>query len=385
MSFPPIEGYHVASSRIIEAAARAGMNTQVITIEKNAKKIKHTKNWTVINSTINSRFLPSILLAIDDLLTSVSMASHVGFSDCNLVHVLNLTKETYVIIHSLLRIKKPLLVHFYHSPYVLADDVFFIRNLALRSGLYGRVLDNHVLTVNYSMYKFFIEKLHVDPERVHYAPYPVDTKVFKPLNDKEELRKKHHLPLDRFIVAYVGSLQPARGISNLVNSFRFVSDRFSEALLFISHPQRTEEKIYKKYLYEQIQNLRLGKNVIIRGPIPRIEEIYNLADVVVLPLIRPYWVDPPLVLLEAMSSDCAVITTPVGAINEVIQNYKNAILTKPRDPLILAEAITDLLENPRKLRKIAHEARNTIVQKYSYEVVGRILSKIYKFVLDHSN
>ena len=385
MLLPPAEGYHVASRRIIEATTNAGIKTQVVTIESNAKSVKSKGNWTAVSSKVSLRFLPAVFSGIDDLLTSVDIASRVRFSDCNLIHVLNVTKEAYAIVHRLLRVKKPLLVHFFHSPGVLTDDVFLVRNIAFKAGLYGRLLNSHVLTVNSSMYKFFIEKLCVNPERVHYAPYPINTNVFKPLNEKEKLRIKHQLPLHRFIVAYVGSLQPARGVPDLVRAFRSVADNFPEALLLICHPQRMEERTFENLIREQIRTSKLDEKVIIRGLASEINEVYNAADVIVLPLTRPYWVDPPIVLLEAMSCGSAVITTPVGAISEVAHDHKNALLVEPGNPHILAQAIVELLQNPRESLRIARKARETIIQKYAYETVAKNLLKIYTSVLDHQN
>ena len=391
MLFSVVEGHHVASRRIIGAAIRAGTNAHVITLEPDANACARAENsgkWTIVNSKKspigNIGFLSSISRTIDELIKSVNVASQVKFSGCDLIHVLNITKEAYVIAHKLLRVKKPLLVHFYHSPYVLTDDVFLIRNVALRTGLYGRVLDNHVLTTNVSLYNFLVDNLGIDPERVHYAPYPVDTNTFKPSNNKESLREKHGLPPDQPIVVYVGSLNPARGISTLIRSFHNVLSRFPRALLYISHPHHKPEETYETQLRELVQNLKLQKNVLIVGPSPHVEEIYNLADVVVLPFRRPYWVDPPLVLLEAMSSGVPVVVTSVGAIGEVIRDHENALVIRPENPEILAEAIIELLENPRDSLEMGKRAHETIVQNYSYEVVGKKLLEIYDFVLDRS-
>ena len=386
--FPPIEGYHITSRRVIEAAARAGIHANVITIESE-KNLGNPKKWVIVNSKTRPRahywFTPSMHSAIDDLCASVRISSQIKFANDDLIHVLNVNKEAYLFAHSLLRVKKPLLMHFYHSPQVLADDVFLIRNLAFRAGLYGRLLENHVLTVNFSLYKYFIEKLGVDYERVHYAPYPIDTDTFRPLNNKEVLRKKYGLPSDRPIVVYVGSLDPVRGIYDLIKSIRLVSAYFPRVLLYVAHPQRKGEEIYEKRSNELIRKLRLEKNVVISGTSAHVEETYNVADMVVFPFKRPYWVDPPLVLLEAMSSGAVVVVTSVGAINEVIKDHENGVFTKAGDPRILAKTIIELIENPGERRKIGQKARETIVQNYSYEVAGNKLLKIYNFILDHLN
>jgi glycosyltransferase involved in cell wall biosynthesis len=186
-------------------------------------------------------------------------------------------------------------------------------------------------------------------------------------------------------VAYVGSLQPARGVPDLVRAFRLVSDNFPVALLLICHPQRDEERSFEYLIREQIQTLKLSEKVIIRGLTSEIAEIYNAVDVITLPLTRPYWVDPPLVLLEAISCGSAVITTPVGAISEVAHDHKNALLAEPGNPQILAQAIVELIQNSSESRRIARKARETIIQKYAYEAVAKNLLKIYNFVLDHQN
>ena len=384
MLLPSLEGHHVASKRIIEAAILSGIDANAMTIESNSENLKAPRSWTIIDSRFNPRmnfwFLSSVFSAMDDLITSVNITSYIKPLDYDLIHVLNVNKEAYLLIHILRRIKKPLLMHFYHSPHVLADDIFFIRNIAFKMGLFGRKIHNHLLTVNSSLYKYFIEKLGIDCEHVHYAPYPIDTDKFKPMDRKEFLREKYGLPTNSPIVVYVGALDPVRGIFNLIKSFKIVSARFQDALLYVSHPQRQGEVTYKRCLQESIKLLKLDDKVIIHGPIAYVEEIYNLADLVVLPFVRPYWVDPPLVLLEAMSCGSTIITTPVGAISELIKNEENAVLARKGNSRILAEVMIEFMSNTDESRKIGQEARKTIIQNYSYETVGKRLLEIYDSV-----
>jgi glycosyltransferase involved in cell wall biosynthesis len=117
------------------------------------------------------------------------------------------------------------------------------------------------------------------------------------------------------------------------------------------------------------------------GPSENIEEIYNLADVVVLPFQRPYWVDPPLVLLEAMSSGAVVVTTSVGAISDVVRNRENAVVVKTGSREDLADAIVGILESPNESMKMARKARETILRDYSYEAVGKKLLDLYELSL----
>lgn len=380
----PIEGHHVASKRIIESAIHAGINVYVDTIESYAKINKIPQNWS-IEYLKNSRTCAGLpfFSFIDEFRALLKVSSKLKASNCNLIHVLNVTKETYLFSHELMRVKKPVLFHLYHSPYVLNDDFFYIRKLALKAGIYGRLLDNYVLTINDAMRKFLIENLGIDSSRVQFVPYPIDTDRFKPINSKRDLREKYGLPLDSPIVTYVGSLHSARGLSLLMRSFCKTLSHFPQLKLFISHPNHKNSQAYQKAL-RLIHDLNIEKNVYFTGPKSRIEEIYNLADIAVLPFQRPYWIDPPLVLLEAMSCGCPVITTPVGSIRDIITHNENAILVEPGDCDNLARGMIELLENPNKAVGIAEKGRKTIVENYSYEKVGKELVKFYNFILSRS-
>ena len=61
----------------------------------------------------------------------------------------------------------------------------------------------------------------------------------------------------------------------------------------------------------------------------------------------------PLVILEALARRVAVIATPVGAIPEVLQHGRTALLVLPGDVAGLAVAIADLAADPRLRTRLA--------------------------------
>jgi len=384
----PIEGNHVISKRIIDCAVLAGVDHHIITLEPFVEETRSSKEYTVVNSkyyadnTGEHAVVSALSRVVNEFVSSVNVANQVKSYPCDLVHVLNFTKEAYMITHKFMRIKKPLIVHFYHSHQVLMDDVFLFRNLALRLGLFGRLLDNTVLTVNRSLAEFLVSKLGSDPDRVHYVPCPIDNKVFRPIDDKMGLREKYGLPKDKPIVTYVGSLNSARGIIELVTSFKSVLSQIPDALFYLSYPKHATESSYETLVFERIKSLKLEKNVIVSGPSRNVAEVYNLADVMVLPFSRPYWVDPPLVVLEAMSCGVPIITNSVGAIGEVAKDNDNAVIVEPGNKEALANSIVELINDKSKASRIGKNARKTIIHNNSYDIVGEKLWKIYASLLE---
>lgn len=393
MLSPPIEGSHIASRRIIDAVIRKGITTRVLTAEPYLESSPITRGWSKVKCKYLNRtaeFSPSVSsylrgfarTSINDFTTSTRLSACIKSIACDAVHVLNLNKEIFLFVHNLLHVGKPLLLHFYHSPEVLRDDVFQLRNIAMKAGLFSRLFDSYILATSFSLAKLFIQ-LGVDSKKVHYAPYPIDTEIFKPIKDTHSLREKYGVLHAHPILVYVGSLNTARGIFALVRSFRFVVDRFPNALLYVSHPQRKGEGVYAEKLVEMTRSLKIQKSVLVQGAAPRVAEVFNFADVVALPFTRPYWMDPPIVLLEAMSTGASVVTTSVGSIGEVIENNKNAVLTEPANSIDLANQIIKLFEDPERCVKIGQQARKTVVQRFSYGKVGERLLKIYDDVINN--
>lgn len=83
----------------------------------------------------------------------------------------------------------------------------------------------------------------------------------------------------------------------------------------------------------------------------------------------------PVVILEALASGLPVVSTNVGGIKEMIDDTKG-ILVEPRNQETLAEAIIKMIETYKNYD--ANYLRNSVIEKYGYESVGRFLDKMYK-------
>lgn len=86
----------------------------------------------------------------------------------------------------------------------------------------------------------------------------------------------------------------------------------------------------------------------------------------------------PLALLEAMSMECAVISTAAGGIKEVIKHNLNGILVPVDEPNKSVEYAMALRANPDTARLLGAEARLTVLSEFSMKKMVSELELLYK-------
>lgn len=76
-------------------------------------------------------------------------------------------------------------------------------------------------------------ELHILPENISFQNNGVDFTIFQP-NDKTESRKRLKLPIDKFIILYVGGMTKTKGVDKIMNAYRTLKQKYPQLyLIFI--------------------------------------------------------------------------------------------------------------------------------------------------------
>jgi len=369
-----LEGHNIASVGFIQSAIQSGIDAQVVTLEKS--KCPSKQGFYPISTVLERGNRTSYIPSIGELLSSIPAMSFAKSLDCDILHLLNVTKEIFSTVRKLLRIKAPVVAHLFHSPFpLLSYAPFKFRLMLIKLGIF-----DHIMCSNKSL-ATYLAKEALSAERVHYIPYPVDVNRFKP-RDKTNLREAYGFSSDTHVLSYVGSIDPNRGFGTLLKAFKEVLNDFPQTVLHVSHPARKEDE-YRYMPFYRLIHKNFGDNVILQGPNPMIEDVYSLASAVVIPFEQPYWViDPPVVFVEAMASGTPIITTPVGSLGEIGKDRNNMFFSNPGDSNSLSKAINYALTHPDEAKEIGLNARKTAKEHFSQEVVGELLKKTYQEILE---
>lgn len=179
-------------------------------------------------------------------------------------------------------------------------------------------------------------------------------------NDKEQS------PSQRLL--YLGSINKEKGIIEMLQAAAGIKDDFHLDVCgsIIEEPIRKE--------FEDLLK-RLGSKVTYHGYIgkEKKEELLRACDILILPSYRE---GLPISILEAMATSCGIITTPVGAIPEILSS-ENAIIVEPRSTQKLQSAIQTLLDDRDMLQEMK---QNNYTASESFLDVTHIkqLCQLYK-------
>lgn len=92
--------------------------------------------------------------------------------------------------------------------------------LLFGSNQYDHILEKVYACARYSTYRTVATETSVADYKqfgsVDIIPIALNTDLYKPLNNKIELRKKHKLPLDKEIGIWIGTYHPMKGYSTLL-------------------------------------------------------------------------------------------------------------------------------------------------------------------------
>ena len=171
--------------------------------------------------------------------------------------------------------------------------------------------------------------------------------------------------LDPVRITFLGQLGRRKGTADLLCALANLADFDNWSATLAGDGAVEEAK-------EQSRQLGLQSQVHIPGwlGVEERTKLLNATDILVLP---SYAENLPMVVLEAFAQGIPVISTPVGAIPEVVKPEHNGLLVSPGDISALTDAIKRLIANPDlrlRMGNAAHQDHATRFELQSY--LGRL-------------
>jgi glycosyltransferase involved in cell wall biosynthesis len=183
----------------------------------------------------------------------------------------------------------------------------------------------------------------------HVSYHGVDVEQFRPSGRERE----------NFVLS-VGSLTPLKGFDFLVRGMAQYRGANRPALLVASNFQNPPERAYLEGLARE-----LGVELILRGSVSDAElvDLYTRARAVVYsPIREPFGLVP----LEAMACATPVVTVAEGGTSESVIDGETGLLV-PRDPAAFADAVRQIVEDPRRARALGESGRAHVLRHWTWD------------------
>ncbi len=202
----------------------------------------------------------------------------------------------------------------------------------------------------------------IEPARVRYLPNFVRLAAIGAPPDRSDRAGK---PVE---VLFVGWLIEAKGVRELLQAARALPEaRFT----LIGPPEPSFTATIEAELRA------LGDRVRVL-PVQTRGEVflhYRDADIFVLPTWREGF---PNVVIEAMATALPVVSTPVGAIAEIVEDGRSGLLVPVRHAAALEAALRRLIEAPALRLEMGRRARERVDALFSFDAVIAQLIVIYR-------
>ena len=204
-------------------------------------------------------------------------------------------------------------------------------------------------------------------DRIQVIPCGVDMDVFKPM-PRDEARRELGLG-DENVLLYVGRVQPLKGPELLLESVARMDLNEGLKVLIVGGDVTGDEEVTK--VRRLAGELGIDHLVSFEGTVPhrRLVHYYNAADLCVVP---SFYESFGLVAAEAMACGTPVVATAVGGLPETVKDGLNGSLVRDRNPEVLAEKISLLLNNVRLRGLLASRARESVAALNWPTVAGRV-------------
>ena len=223
----------------------------------------------------------------------------------------------------------------------------------------------HVYCNSFHLMNYIIKKNIISKSKISVigngSSNGIDTNYFSPnvnlIDQSFDLKKKYTID-DEKVLIFIGRLVKEKGVEELVDAFvslKVTHKKIKLILLGPLEPERDPLSINTKVIIDN------NPDIIITGYKDDIRPYLCLSYLLVFPSYREGF---PNVPMQAAAFNIPSIVTDINGCNEIILNYQNGLIVKPRSVKELKTAIELLLTDKVLYNRLKENCRKNIVERF---------------------
>lgn len=204
----------------------------------------------------------------------------------------------------------------------------------------------------------------------------VDTEHFKRNSSQgATIRKNFGIPLNAVVVGNVAVFREQKCIPGWIRAFAVAHQKHQDLYGLVVGSGPEEEKTRRVIL-----ELGLSERVLLAGLQVDTISYFSAMDIFML---SSDFEGLPVALLEAMSMECAVVSTKAGGVVEAVRDGKEGLLSEVGNWNNLGNNLIKLVENLERRIQMQKTARERVVSAFSLRTMVDQLEHVYCETIDN--
>jgi glycosyltransferase involved in cell wall biosynthesis len=196
-------------------------------------------------------------------------------------------------------------------------------------------------------------------------------------NKSNHLKEELKIPLNSILITAVGRIVTDKGFDYFVDAARLVLQKHQHNVHFII--AGGEENVdFTKLLKQRVIDYAITDNFHFLGFRTDIPNILAASDIFVLSSRKE---GHPYVMLEAMASECAVVSSNCAGVEETIEEGISGFIVPVGDINAMAERIISLLDSVDLRNSFSKSAKKRIEAFFTADKTATKLMTVYEKIL----
>ncbi len=210
----------------------------------------------------------------------------------------------------------------------------------------------------------------------------VDTNVFEQAAKDVEKRTKMRqniAPDAKFLIGTIGELREHKGQEDFIRAAAIISPKYKNVKFLIVGADNSQNQNYQTYLENLAAELNLKNQIIFTGWQENMPMVVAALEI----FVSAAYSEPfGLVIAEAMAGAKAIVATETNGAKELLKNNRTGKLVPVKEPILLAEAIGEFLEDENLRHIYGANAQKEAIEKFGLERMTAETEKIYREILE---
>lgn len=197
----------------------------------------------------------------------------------------------------------------------------------------------------------------------------VNTESFLRTSDSK-IRSELGIPEDAIVIGNVAVFRFQKRLVEWLQVIKKIREKNPNVYGIIVGAGPLEEEIKKEWRALGLENI-----VFFPGLKTNVKSYFEAMDIF---MMSSSFEGLPIALLEAMSMECAVVSSDAGGIKEVIRNEQDGLTCPVDNWQQLVEKVQILLDEPERLKEYKLAARKRVKESFSLQRMVKELEELYE-------